>query len=36
MDAFREGTRSPEFNASGEDAQGMGIPFQVHFAECSE
>lgn len=36
MDAFKEGTRSPEFNASGEDAQGMGIPFQVHFAECSE
>ena len=35
IEAFKEGTRTPEFNASGEDAQAMGIPFQVHFAEVS-
>ena len=33
MDAFKEGTRAPEFNGSGEDAHCMGIPFEVHFAE---
>ena len=36
MDAFKEGSRSPEFGASGEDATTMGIPFEVHFAEISK
>ena len=35
MDAFKEGTRSAEFTASGRDAMEMGIPFQVHFAEIA-
>ncbi len=33
MDAFKAGTRSEEFAASGKDAMEMGIPFQVLFAE---
>lgn len=32
-DAFRSGTRSPEFAATGADAADMGIPFSVHFLE---
>jgi hypothetical protein len=36
MDAFKEGSRSEEFNASGQDAMAMGIPFQVHFVELEE
>jgi hypothetical protein len=32
MDAFKAGTRSDEFAASGKDAMEMGIPFQVYFA----
>jgi hypothetical protein len=35
MDAFKEGARSEEFNASGRDGMEMGIPFQVHFAEIT-
>ena len=35
MDAFKDGTRSEAFNASGADATEMGIPFQVHFADLS-
>ena len=35
MDAFKEGSRSDEFVASGRDAMEMGIPFQVHFAEVA-
>jgi hypothetical protein len=35
-DAFKEGSRSEEFARSGQDAQEMGIPFQVHFADVSE
>ncbi|MEO8289653.1 MAG: hypothetical protein ABI649_01495 [Gaiellaceae bacterium] len=35
MDAFREGSRSEQFSASGADAMEMGIPFQVHFADVS-
>jgi hypothetical protein len=35
MDAFKEGSRSEEFAASGRDAMEMGIPFQVHFAEVA-
>jgi len=36
MEAFKEGSRTDEFNASGQDAQAMGIPFQVHLAEIEE
>jgi hypothetical protein len=36
MDAFKEGSRSEEFNASGQDAMAIGIPFQVHFVELEE
>jgi len=36
MDAFKQGSRSEEFSASGKDAMEMGIPFQVHFADVSE
>jgi hypothetical protein len=36
MDAFKEGSRSDEFNATGQDAMEMGIPFQVHFADVHE
>jgi|SoiMetStandDraft_5_1073268.scaffolds.fasta_scaffold399463_2 hypothetical protein len=36
MDAFKEGARSAPFNDAGGDAQAMGVPFQVHFAEISE
>jgi hypothetical protein len=32
-DAFKEGTRSEEFMASGKDAMAMGVPFQVLFTE---
>ena len=35
MDAFKEGTRSEEFAASGKDAMEMGIPFNVYFVEPS-
>ena len=35
MDAFKEGSRSEEFSASGRHATEMGIPFQVHFAEIA-
>jgi hypothetical protein len=35
MDAFKEGSRSEEFNASGADAMEMGIAFKVHFADLS-
>ena len=31
MDAFKAGTRSDEFAATGKDAMEMGIPFQVYF-----
>jgi hypothetical protein len=33
MDAFKAGTRSEEFAATGKDAMEMGIPFQVYFTE---
>ena len=33
-DAFKAGTRSEEFAASGKDAMEMGIPFTVAFVEC--
>jgi hypothetical protein len=36
MEAFKEGSRSNEFNATGQDAKEMGIPFQVHFADVHE
>ena len=32
-DAFKAGTRSEEFAASGKDAVEMGIPFNVYFVE---
>jgi len=35
MDAFKEGSRSEEFSASGRDAMEMGIPLQVHFAQIA-
>jgi hypothetical protein len=31
-----EAARSDPFNDAGDDAQAMGISFQVHFAEISE
>jgi hypothetical protein len=33
LDAFKQGSSSAEFAASGRDAMEMGIPFTVHFAE---
>jgi len=33
MDAFKAGTRSKEFAASGADAMEMGIPFSATFVE---
>jgi EthD domain len=36
MDAFKEAARTPEFQATGEDAVRLGIPFLVHFADVSE
>jgi hypothetical protein len=35
MDAFKAGTRSEEFAASGKDAMEMGIPFQVYFTDVA-
>jgi hypothetical protein len=34
-DAFKQAARTPEFMETGRDAQEMGIPFQVHFADVS-
>lgn len=36
MDAFKAAARTPEFAATGADAQEMGIPMQVHFADVSD
>jgi hypothetical protein len=33
MESFKAGTRTEEFAATGKDAMGMEIPFQVLFAE---
>jgi hypothetical protein len=35
MEAFRAGSRSERFIASGKDAAELGIPFKIHFAEVS-
>jgi hypothetical protein len=35
-DAFKAAARTPEFAATGADAQEMGIPAQVHFADVAE
>ena len=35
MDAFKAGTRTEEFAASGKDAMEMGIPFTVTFGEIA-
>lgn len=35
LDAFKAAARTPEFTKTGVDAMGMGIPFQVHFADVS-
>jgi hypothetical protein len=35
-EAFQAAARTAEFVATGRDAQEMGIPFRVHFAEVSE
>ena len=32
-EGFKNGVASPEFQASGQDAMDMGIPFKVHFAD---
>ncbi len=34
-DAFKSGTRTEEFAASGKDAMEMGIPFTVTFTEIA-
>ena len=34
-DAFKSGTRTEEFAASGKDAMDMGIPFTVTFANVA-
>jgi hypothetical protein len=36
MDAFKAGTRSDEFRATGKDAMAMGVRFSVEFAELSD
>lgn len=33
--AFGAAARTSEFLETGKDAMGMGVPFQVHFAEVS-
>ena len=35
MDAFKAAARTPAFMETGKDAQTLGVPFQVHFAEVS-
>ena len=35
-DAFKAAARTPEFAQTGVDAQEMGIPTQVHFADVAE
>ena len=35
MEAFQTAARSPEFMATGKDAQEMRLPLQVHFAEVT-
>ena len=32
-DAFKEAAGTPEFMETGKHAMGLGIPFQVHFAD---
>jgi hypothetical protein len=36
LDAFKAAARTPEFAATGTDAQEMGIPAHVHFADVSD
>ena len=35
LDAFKTAARTPEFMETGRDAQEMGIPFHVHFADVA-
>ncbi len=35
-DAFKAAARTPEFAATGVDAQEMGIPTQVYFADVAD
>jgi len=34
-DAFNAAVRTPELRATGEDAQALGVPHTVHFAEVA-
>jgi hypothetical protein len=36
METFLDCARSPEFAASGHDAEALGVPFTVQFAELGD